>query len=92
MPAYDSNHFNPPAPIAVVSIRNPSGDILNDVPMLIDSGSDVTLVPRTSVDKLGLELDPNARYELEGFDGVRTMSQVVQLDLIFVDGRLEGSM
>ena len=92
MPAYDSNLFDPPAPVAIVSIRDPtSGSTAKNVPMLIDSGSDVSLVPRTSVAELDLEIDPNAGYELEGFDGRRTMAQVAQLDLIFVEKAFRGN-
>jgi len=90
MPAYDSNLFDPPAPVAVVSIRDPKGGTTPNVPMLIDSGSDVSLVPRTSIDELNLEIDLNARYELQGFDGRRTMAQVAQLDLIFVERAFRG--
>ncbi len=75
MPAYDSNLFEPPAPVAVVSIRDPKGgNTVRGVPMLVDSGSDVSLVPRTSVDELNLEIDASAAYELQGFDGRRTMA------------------
>jgi hypothetical protein len=35
--------------------------------MLIDSGSDISLIPQTSIAELELEIDPNAGYELEGF-------------------------
>jgi hypothetical protein len=91
MPAYDSNLFDPPAPVAVVSIRDlKGGSTARNVPMLIDSGSDVSLVPRTSIDELNLEIDPNAGYELEGFDGRTTMAQVTQLDLIFVERAFRG--
>ena len=59
--------------------------------MLIDSGSDVTLVPRTSVDELNLDIDSDGGYELEGFDGTRTMAQTVKLDLIFIDRAFRGN-
>jgi hypothetical protein len=91
MPAYDSNLFDPPAPVAVVSVRDPTGgSTVNNVPMLIDSGSDVTLVPRASVVELSLQIDPNAGYELEGFDGHRIVAQVAQLDLIFAEKAFRG--
>lgn len=91
MPAYDSDLFDPPAPVALVSIRDPaSGNAVHDVPMLIDSGSDITLIPRTSIDELELEIDPNAGYELQGFDGHSTVAQTVTVDLIFVKRTLRG--
>src|SRR5262249_56398454 len=47
---YDGQ-FNPPAPVARVSLRvHANGKIVTDVPMLIDSGADVTLLPRARVD------------------------------------------
>ncbi|SRR6266404_5280359 len=91
MPAYDSNLFDPPAPVAVVGIRDPgSGNTANDVPMLIDSGSDITLIPRTSIDELELEIDPNAGYELQGFDGRNSVAQAVTLDLLFLKRTIRG--
>jgi hypothetical protein len=47
MPAYDATQFDPPAPLAQVTLRNPdNGAIRPDVPMLLDSGADVTLIPQ----------------------------------------------
>ena len=66
MPKYDSESFDPPAPVAYVTLRNPAtGASLSDVPMLIDTGADVTLLPRTYVDKLGIEAAGDA-YECRG--------------------------
>ena len=56
MPQYDDSHFSPAAPVAKVILRVPeSNTSLTDVPMLIDSGADVTLLPQVSVDFLGIE-------------------------------------
>jgi hypothetical protein len=91
MPAYDANLFDPPAAVAVVSIRDPgSGKTAQDVPMLIDSGSDVSLIPQTSIDELELEIDPNAGYELQGFDGHSSLAQAVTLDVIFAKKIIRG--
>ncbi len=65
MPTYDSNRFDPPAPLARVTLRAlNNGNAVTDVPMLIDSGADVTLIPETFVEDLGLDLDPNVNHEL----------------------------
>jgi hypothetical protein len=85
MPAYDARLFNPPAPLTRVTLRNPeNAHAVPDVPMLLDSGADVTLIPRSSVNQLGVNLDPSEVYELLGFDGSRSVAQAVQLDLVFL--------
>lgn len=83
MPAYDSKDFNPPAPLATVSLRSHhNGVTLNDVPMLIDSGSDATLTPKRVVSELELELDEN-KYEVQSFDGQKSTINTAQLELVF---------
>lgn len=50
MPSYDATECNPPAPVAEASLRN--GRMLADVLLLVDTGADVTLLPRHAVDRL----------------------------------------
>ncbi len=70
MPAYDAACFDPPAPVARVVLRDPlSGRSAADVPMLIDSGADVTLLPRSSLESLGVDAAAGEEYELTAFDG-----------------------
>jgi hypothetical protein len=58
MTAYDAGRFDPPAPLARVSLRHPvTGATLSDVPVLIDSGADITLIPLASVNLLGATVD-----------------------------------
>ena len=67
MPAYDAIRFTPPAPLALVTFRNiAAGASASDVPMLLDSGADVSLVPRQAVRPLGVSIDPAAVHELMG--------------------------
>lgn len=85
MPAYDASLFNPPAPLAKVTLRNQdNGNATADVPMLLDTAADVTLIPQSSVRQLGLTIDPDESYELLGFDGRISIAPVVQLDLILL--------
>ncbi|MGE0130865.1 MAG: retropepsin-like aspartic protease [Blastocatellales bacterium] len=56
--------------------------------MLIDSGADVTLLPRSLVERLGIV--PGAGYELMAFDGSVSISQAVQADLIFLRKIFKG--
>jgi hypothetical protein len=91
MPAYDASHFDPPAPLARITLRLPNnGAILSGVPMPLDSGADVTLVQRSSVDQLGAIIDPNTTYEVYAFDGTVTLAQVVELDLVFLNRSFRG--
>lgn len=84
MPAYDSKAFDPPAPLARVSLRSPeNGSVVDDVPMLIDSGADVTLIPEMFLSELGIDLDQGESYELAAFDGLKSTTRAVRLELVF---------
>jgi hypothetical protein len=68
--AYDSSRFSPPAPVAQVTLRNPdTGLSLTDLPMLLDTGADVSLIPAFAADAVGLTRIQGKEYELEGFAG-----------------------
>jgi hypothetical protein len=91
MPAYDATLFQPPAPIAYVTLRNGStGAVALDVPMLLDTGADVTLIPRAALDSLGSDTISNSSYELVGFDGSKSVAQVVRVELIFCRRTFRG--
>ena len=84
MPAYDAARFDPPAPLARVALRNAdAGVVWSDVPMLLDFGADVTLIPQAVVNELGVAAVPDRHYELIGFDGNTSLAPMVQLELIF---------
>jgi hypothetical protein len=85
MPSYDSRLFSPPAPLAKVKLRIIEGSAeISDVLMLLDSGADVSLIPGSAIDTLGIEINPEETYELMGFDGNISVAPVVRLDLIFL--------
>jgi hypothetical protein len=90
MTAYESSLFDPPAPLARVTLRHPSGAVLSDVAMLLDTGADVTLLPRVAVERLGISSDSNEGYELMGFDGSTSVARVVELDLLFLRRAFKG--
>jgi hypothetical protein len=58
--------------------------------MLMDSGSDLTLIPERSINEFNLNLDQNDSYELMGLDGHRTLAASAQLDLIFPGRTFKG--
>jgi hypothetical protein len=91
MPSYDASHFDPPAPVARVRLRNPqSGATVSDVLLLMDTGADITLLPRTAVEQLGVPLLAGQQYELMGFDGSKSFAPVVMLDLLFLRRAFRG--
>lgn len=90
MPAYDDDGFAPAAPVARVTLRHPeSGESVADVPMLIDSGADATLLPRFAVASLGIA-GTGERYELMEFDGTINDSEAVQAVLVFLNKSFRG--
>jgi hypothetical protein len=91
MPTYDEQFFTPPAPLARVTLRNPvAGVTVSEVPMLLDSGADVTLLPQPLLSSLGDIVEPNAGYEVMSFDGRKSVVQVAVLDLIFLKRVFKG--
>jgi hypothetical protein len=92
MPAYDAARFDPPAPLAQVTLRNlTTGARWSNVPMLLDSGADVTLLPHAVLDRLGLTVLADRQYELVGFDGEARMASAVRLELVLAGRAFTGS-
>ena len=56
MPEYDAARYNPPAPVAHVTLRNPQTSVeIADQSLLIDTGADATLIPQVALAPLGLQ-------------------------------------
>jgi predicted aspartyl protease len=91
MPDYDAKNFDPPAPVANVILRHPvTGASLSNIPMLIDTGADVSLLPREYVEQLGMEPVDDIVYEIQGFDGELKLANMVQLELVFLKMKFTG--
>lgn len=91
MPFYDAVIFHPPAPVARVVLRDPSsGRSAADVPMLMDSGADVTLLPRLSLERLGVDAATGEEYELTAFDGTILFHGRSPCTCCFFAARSEG--
>lgn len=84
MEAYNATWFSPPAPLARVTLRSLARDkVALGVPMLVDSGADVTAVPRTVIATLQDEPLASKLYEITGLAGQSSWLSTVQLELIF---------
>jgi hypothetical protein len=74
-----------------VALRDPAtGATLKDIPMLLDSGADVTLLPQSAVQRLGVVGEQGIRIELVGFDGSRSTVPAVRLDLVLLGKTFKG--
>jgi predicted aspartyl protease len=89
MQAYDPARFDPPAPLALVTVKSEQPRIvIQDVPMLLDTGADVSLLPRSLVESL---VSPDAKqYELEAFDGTKSTAPAVTAELQFLGKSFRG--
>ena len=87
-----SKTYNPPAPIAKVKLRNISSlELIADVPMLLDTGSDITLLPKSFCEKIGIEISQTRFLELEGFNQTTSIAYYVRLDFIFYSKIFRGN-
>jgi hypothetical protein len=90
MPPYDAVLFVLPAPVAGVIIRHSErGQSISDVPMLIDSGADATLLPRSATTSIGIE-GTGDLYQLVGFDGTISQSEAVYASVAFLRRNFRG--
>lgn len=89
MQAYEAVRFDPPAPLASVLLKSEQlGIVIQDVPMLLDTGADVSLLPRSVAAPF---VAPDAKhYELESFDGTKTSARAVIAELHFLGKTFRG--
>jgi len=91
MPAYDGERFFPPAPVALVTLRNATtGTVASNVPMLLDSGADATMVPEKIVAGLGIDTSATQQFEVTGIEGTSMVAKAVSLELLFLGRRFRG--
>jgi hypothetical protein len=58
--------------------------------MLLDTGSDVTIIPRRAVEILKLSTSSEAPFRLAAFDGTESVHPVVRLELEVCGRRFRG--
>jgi hypothetical protein len=91
MPAYNSTVIRPPAPVAEVAVRSPaSGRTASNVLLLIDSGADVSFLPREPIADIIDDSQQSSQYEVEAFDGTKSMASVAQLEVLFLGKSFRG--
>ena len=92
MTPYDDQHYQPPAPVALLTLcaldgRNVS---ISNILALVDTGADVTLLPRWAVEQLGLTTHTDDSVQLAWFDGSIRSAESVELVASFNGGRFQG--
>lgn len=58
--------------------------------MLIDSGADVTLLPEAPLKQIAAHVEADGGYELMAFDGSKSLSRVVSIELLFLQRTFKG--
>jgi predicted aspartyl protease len=75
-----SSTYSPPAPIAKIALKKiETEERLRDVEVFIDTGSDITLLPKTALDSLGFDPSEVEKFILSGFDGAIVESEIYSL-------------
>lgn len=91
MQVYETTGFHPPAPVVYVEVFSQDKSLLvTNVPMLLDTGADVSLVPRDQLNEILAATAPGQQYILQGFDGQESSSQAIHLELHFLGKTFRG--
>lgn len=88
MPEYEAGAWDPPAPIVRATVRD-SSTAIADVPMLIDTGSDVSVVPQAVVEAIGAAVHPS-RVPVQFYTGAEEAWEEADLSVEFARFRFEG--
>ncbi len=86
-----SNSYSPPAPVAQIKLRNTIGQkLISNVPTLLDTGSDITLLPKSFCEEIGAAISTTKFLELKGFDESTSIAFYTSLDLFFLNKLFRG--
>lgn len=86
---YNSDLFEPPAPFALITLRNPiTKKRISNIPMLLDTGADVSLLPTEFIENFDFTL--GEPQKLVGFDGKEDIFQTIEVQIILFGKRFTG--
>lgn len=89
MPAYEGDSFVPPASVARATIRGPSGRSQSAVPFLLDSGADVSILPRSVAEAAAAVIRPS-EVAIRTYDGSESICDLAELSVEFLRFRFQG--
>jgi hypothetical protein len=86
---YEAGDFEPPVAVARVVVRGPTNASVVNVPLLVDTGSDVSFLPADAVDAVGAALSPSS-CAVESFNGMRASYEETTASIEFLGYRFRG--
>ena len=90
MPTYDGGRYSPPAAVASIIVRSlDSGAAVEDVSMLLDSGADISGLPRPVVEALALPVGDRS-FEIMAYDNRVRECATVRAEVVFLRGHFKG--
>lgn len=89
MPTYEAGDFEPPAPVVRAKVLGPHDSAFQDVPFLIDTGADVSVVPLDVVNAIGAETQPSG-VPIQFLDGEQITCLQAELTVEFLRYRFQG--
>ena len=90
MPAYDGADFDPPAPIVHALVRGLDGGQASDALLLLDTGADVSVVPRVGVEGTGTAVR-RSNIAIEGYGGGRALCDLADLEVEILGYGFKGA-
>jgi hypothetical protein len=87
-----SPEYSPAAPVESITLVNEESlKTIRNVQVLLDTGSDITLLPISVCRELGIDVEPNATIQLESFDGSTSIGFYVRLIVQFGGKQFRGN-
>lgn len=90
MPGYETEGFVPPAPVARAVVHGPTGRARSDVRLLIDTGADVSIVPRTVAVDVNAEVRPSG-IVIRSYDEGEATCDLAELSVEVLQYRFRGT-
>ena len=89
MPRYESGDFAPPAPVVRATVRGDAGGTRDGVPLLIDTGADVSIVPMDVADAVGAVVE-DSKIAIRFYGGEEVVYSQAELTVEFLRYRFRG--
>lgn len=89
MPRYETEGFQPPAAVVRAGVRGPGGLVLPNVPLLIDTGADVSVIPLGVAEAVGATIELS-RVLVRFYSGTGETLNQAELSVEFARYRFEG--